>query len=80
MTDADTDQLFSIEPDPPERGKKVKITYTGSPIECTVTITPPGTSTSMTSSPLELDVPDAALTFVCHDNSGASIDLARVVA
>lgn len=78
MSDA-TSQLFSIDPDPPEQGKPLKVTYTGSPVEATITFTPPGTAIAMSSSPMTVDVPDEAIAFIIHDNTGQSIDLAGAV-
>lgn len=85
MTQDDTTQLISIDPDPPAGGQPAKVKYSGTvPVTLKITWGPAGipeTTIEITSTtnPLQINVPDAATSFVIHDESGSSADLAGAV-
>ena len=79
-------QQFTIDPDPPERGKLLKLCYSGArPATASISWDPPGEPTSVSFGDdadelcVTFTVPDDASSVIVHDDSGSSDDLARVV-
>lgn len=84
MPEDDTGPQITIIPDPPVKGQKLKIYYSGNlPAELTITWVPAGQPTSVTmpspSGCTEITVPDDASSMNIHDPSGSAPDLSRVV-
>lgn len=70
-----TQAQIVVNPDPPQAGKKCKITYTGTtPATLQLTIEPPGVSQEITvpAGGLEIDVPKDAYGMMIVDPTGAA--------
>lgn len=87
MNTDDTEQLISVDPDPPAAGQGANFGYSGNvPVTITIKWGPasagiPDTTIEITSTsnPVKVAVPSGATSFIAHDESGASADLAGAV-